>query len=123
MLDMVLMTSCTSPRSITSTTVGPSSPIFATTRGGQLVHREHRRLYRDEVARGHETRRPPEVGQLLAEHHVGRELDHRHAGDLRQEWHGPGGTRVDFEHVDVAAVHDVLDVDETAQPEVARDAH
>src|ERR1700694_3800657 len=33
MFDIVLMTSWTSPRTMTSTTVGPSSPIFATTRG------------------------------------------------------------------------------------------
>ena len=33
MFDIVLITNCTSPLTMTSTTVGPSSPIFATTRG------------------------------------------------------------------------------------------
>src|SRR5216683_2863623 len=96
MFDIVLITRSTSPAVMTSSTVGPSSPIFATSRGenpagcsegfahrgregaidsdrlagrlhlrpevrvdgGQLVHREDRRLDRDEVPRRNQARAP-----------------------------------------------------------------
>ena len=90
--------------------------------GRQLVHGEDRGLHRHQVPRRHKPRRPAAIGQLFAQHHAGRELDHRHAGDLGQEWHRARRARVDLQHVDMAAVHHVLHVDQAAQTQVARDA-
>ena len=55
---------------------------------------------------------PAELGQRRAERDPDRQLDHRHAGHLRHERHGPRGARVDLDQVDAVVADDELGVDE-----------
>ena len=58
-----------------------------------------------------------EVGEPLAAHHPGGQLDHRHPGDLADEGHRPRRPGVDLEDVGEAAPDDELDVAETVHRE------
>ena len=57
---------------------------------------------------------PAELGEVRAEGDPHRQLDHRHAGDLGHERHGPRGPRIDLDEVHAVLADDELGVDEAA---------
>ena len=64
----------------------------------------------------------PSSASVGAERDPHGELDHRHAGDLRQERHGARRPRVDLDQVDAVLADDELGVDEAARAEGEHDA-
>ncbi len=87
----------------------------------QLGHREDRRLDRDERLARPESALVSLLSERLAEHDVGGQFDHRHAGHLAQERHGAGRARIDLEDVEPAGMDHVLDVDQAPRADRERD--
>ena len=61
-----------------------------------------------------------DVGELFAEHDARCDIDHRHAGDLADVRHRTRRARVYLDDVKIAAVDEVLYVDEPARAERKR---
>ena len=83
----------------------------------QLGRRERRRLDRDERRRLEQAVRPAQRLERLAERDPDRQLDHRDAGDLAHERHGPRGAGVDLDQVHAVVADDELGVDEPGRAE------
>jgi len=80
----------------------------------KLGGRERRRLDRHEGGRRPQTALPAHLGQGRSEGDPDRELDHRDAGDLRQERDRSRGARVDLDEIDAVVADDELCVDEAS---------
>ena len=52
------------------------------------------------------------LGQRSAERRIGREGDHRHAGDFAEERHRAAGTRIHLEHIRNSILDHKLNIDQ-----------
>src|SRR5438270_3095394 len=85
------------------------------------VHGEDRRLYRDQRAGRQQSGLPAQVTQPLAQHDERGQPDHGHPRHLGEHGHGARGARIDLQHLRVALLNHVLDVDQSAQLQMPRD--
>ena len=87
----------------------------------QLFKAEHRHLDRDRRRGRIQARAKAHLRHLLAQRRAHTQLDDRNARDLGNIRHGTGGTRVDFDDVQIARILDELDIHQTAHMQTARD--
>ena len=65
---------------------------------------------------------PAELRERRTERDPDREIDHRDAGDFREERHGPRRPWIDLDEVDAVVADDELGVAQLAHPELQDDA-
>ena len=89
---------------------------------GELVKRENRRFH---TVLGHRKNALGQVvvAQLLANHQADCNLRQRIAGRLTHVRHGPRGSRIDFDHIDLVFVNRVLNVHQTPDIQRFRQPH
>ena len=77
----------------------------------QLFKAEHRNLDRNVIPLRVEPRSIAHGAELLPQHAAGGKIDHRHARYLADIRHGAARTGVDFDHIDLVVINNVLDID------------